>query len=243
MHATWSDINFEESASRASKDARYDPNDFLALIVSMEFVNDNDCDSDSDDEFTNEQRVEFLSNLVIEHEKLIKSNLKDHDILEAHRNKIDMLNVDKTNLLEKIRFLESKHHCFLEKNNALTQEIRNNKPLSSMNEKFHPGTKVLNEIIDKCKTHDNKRVLGYINKDETLNVEIVFFKCKNETPNPTESCKKTSLCIHYKKIGHTQFRCYTRFLERFKYQTSRLMNDFNSIKMNILNNEKGNKTS
>ena len=36
MHATWSDINFEESASGASKDARYDPNDFLAFIVSME---------------------------------------------------------------------------------------------------------------------------------------------------------------------------------------------------------------
>ena len=58
-------------------------------------------DSDCDDEFTNKQKVEFLSNLVTEHEKLIKNYYKDHDILEAHKNKIDMLNVDKTNLLEK----------------------------------------------------------------------------------------------------------------------------------------------
>ena len=59
------------------------------------------CDSNSDDEFIDEQRVEFLSNLFVEHEKLIKSYLKDHDILETHKNKIDMLNVEKTNLLEK----------------------------------------------------------------------------------------------------------------------------------------------
>ena len=36
-----------------------------------------------------------------------------------------------------------------------------------MNEIFHPGTKVLNEILDKCKTHGDKRGMGYINKDET----------------------------------------------------------------------------
>ena len=41
---------------------------------------------DSDDELTNEQRVEFLSNLVVEHKKLIKNYLKDHDILEARKN-------------------------------------------------------------------------------------------------------------------------------------------------------------
>ena len=27
-----------------------------------------------------------------------------------------------------------------------------------MNENFHPGTKVLNKILDKCKTHGNKRL-------------------------------------------------------------------------------------
>ena len=50
------------------------------------------------------------------------------------------------------------------KNNALTQEIKNNKPSSFVNENFHPGTKVLNEILDKCKTHGDKRGLGYIKK-------------------------------------------------------------------------------
>ena len=66
------------------------------------------------------KRAEFLNNLVVEHERLIKSYMKDHDILEAHKNKIDMLNVEKTNLLEKIRFLEYEHHSLFEKNNAFS---------------------------------------------------------------------------------------------------------------------------
>ena len=70
--------------------------------------------------------------------------MKNNDILQAHKNKIDVLNVENTNFLEKVRFLESKHHCFLEKNNALTQEIKNNKTFLFVNENFHPGTKVLN---------------------------------------------------------------------------------------------------
>ena len=52
-----------------------------------------DCDSDNDDEFTNDQNDEFLSNLIVEHEKLIKNYLKDHDILEMNKIKIGMLNV------------------------------------------------------------------------------------------------------------------------------------------------------
>ncbi|KAL6315634.1 hypothetical protein AAG906_003738 [Vitis piasezkii] len=157
-----------QSASITSKDARYDPNDLLAFIASKESIHGSDCDSDSDDdEFTDEQRVEFLSNLVVEHERLIKSYMKNNDILDAHKNKIYVLNVEKTNFLEKIRLLEFEHHSLLEKNNALNQEIKNNKPSSSMNENFHLGTKVLNEILDKCKTHGDKRGLGYINKDKT----------------------------------------------------------------------------
>ena len=139
MQATWSDIDFEESASTTSEDARYDPNDLLAFIAFMELVHDSD-----DDEFTNEQRTEFLSNLVVEHERLIKSYMKNNDILDAHKNKIDVLTSKKTSLFEKIKFLESQHHCFLEKNNALTQEIKNNETFSFVNENFHPGTKVLN---------------------------------------------------------------------------------------------------
>ena len=71
--------------------------------------------------------------------------MKNHDVLEAHKNKTDFLNVEKYNLIEKIRFLESKHHSLLEKNNSLTQEIKNNKPSPSMNDNFHHETKVLNE--------------------------------------------------------------------------------------------------
>ena len=184
----------------------YDYNDMLTFIESMDPMNDTDCDSDSDDnEFTDEQRVEFLDNLVVEYKKLIKSYMKNHDVLEAHKNKIDVLSVEKTNLLEKKnRFLESKHYSLLEKNNALTQEIKNNKPSSSVNENFHPITKVLNEILDKCKTHGDKRGLGYINKDETpFSGETMFFKGKDDAPNQVESLKKTSLCTHFKKTRHS----------------------------------------
>ena len=75
-----------------------------------------------------------------------------------------MLNVKKTNLLKKIRFLESKHHSLFEKNNALTQKIKSYKFSSYMNENFHLGTKMLNEILDKCKTHANKEVQSTLTK-------------------------------------------------------------------------------
>ena len=46
-----------------------------------------------------------------------------------------------------------------------------------MNENFHPGTEVLNEILDKCKTHGDKRGMRYINKYETPSSrETVFVK-------------------------------------------------------------------
>ena len=57
-----------------------------------------------DDEFTNEQKANFLDNLVVEHERLIKSCMKNNEVLKAHKNKIDMLDIEKTNLLEKVRF-------------------------------------------------------------------------------------------------------------------------------------------
>ena len=62
----------------------------------------------------------------------------------------------------------------------------------------------------------------------------MFVKGKDDTPNQVESPKKVSLCTHYKKIGHSHFRFYTRFLERFKLQMNSLMNDFNFLKNNIL---------
>ena len=39
--------------------------DFLAFIASVEFVHDSECDSDSDDEFTNDQKATFLNNLFL----------------------------------------------------------------------------------------------------------------------------------------------------------------------------------
>ena len=62
-----------------------------------------------------------------------------------------------------------------------------------------------------------KRGFGYINKDETpCSGETMFVKDKDDTLDQVESLKKTSLCTHRKKIGHSQFRCYTSFLEKWK---------------------------
>ena len=243
MQATLSDSYYEDSASTTFEDARYDPNDMLAFVASIEHENNSYCDSDSDindGEFTDEQRAKFFDNIFIEHERLIKSYTTNHEILNANKNKIDVLNAENSNLLEKIRFLKSKHHSLLEKNNVPTQQIKNNKPSSFMNENFHLGTKVLNEILDKGKTYGKQRRLGYISKEETPSSrETMFVKDKDDTPNQVESPKNTSLYTHYKKIGHSQSRCYSRFLKRFETQMNRLMSDFNSLKNNILNNGKG----
>ena len=48
----------------------------------MELVHDSD-----DDEFIDEQRVEFLSNLVVEHVRQIQSYMKNNDILDTHKKK------------------------------------------------------------------------------------------------------------------------------------------------------------
>ena len=163
--------------------------------------------------------------------------MKNYDVLEAHKNKIDVFNVEKSNLIEKIRFLESKHHSLLEKHNFVTEEIKNNKPSPSMNENFHRGTEVLNEILDECKTHGDKRGLRYINKDETPSSgETVFAKSKDDTPNQVESPKKASLCTHCKKTGHLNLDA------TLSNSNNRLMNNFNSLTNNIMNNGKGNET-
>ena len=121
MQATWSDSIFEDNASTTFEDSRYNSNDMLAFVASIKHENDSECDSVSDDEeFTYDQRTEFFDNLVVEHEKSIKSYMKNHEILNAHKNKIDVLNDENTNLFEKIRFIELEHHSLLQKNNVLT---------------------------------------------------------------------------------------------------------------------------
>ena len=73
-----------------------------------------------------------------------------------------------------------------------------------MNENFHSRMKVLDEILDKCKIYDDKRVLECINKEKTPSSgETVFVKGKDDTLNEVEYPKKTSLCTHCKKIGHS----------------------------------------
>ena len=49
---------------------------------------------------------------------------------------------------------------------------------------FNPETKVLNDILDKCKSHGDKRDLSYIRKTKTpTNEDIVFIKDKKKTLN------------------------------------------------------------
>ena len=78
--------------------------------------------------------------------------------------------------------------------------MKSSKHSSSMNEIFHLGTKVHNEILDKCKTHADKRGLGCINKNETPSSgETMFVKGKYETLNQATSPKNPSLCTRCKK--------------------------------------------
>ena len=66
-----------------------------------------------------------------------------------------------------------------------------------MNENFRLGTIVLNEILDKCKTHGDNKGLWYFNKDETpTSGETMFVKGKDKILNQTSSSKNPSLCTH-----------------------------------------------
>ena len=118
------------------------------------------------------------------------------------------------------------------------------KKKNSINEAFHPETKVLDEILEKCKSHGNKWGLGYISETKTpTSGGIVFIKGKEETPNQATSSSTHSLCIHCKKSWHTPSRCHTRFLEKYKSQLNMLLDEFNSLKNNILNTRKEKKTN
>ena len=55
-----------------------------------------------------------------------------------------MLNEEKLNHLEKIQFLKTEHKSLLDKNNALTQEIEQQRKVdSSKNDIFNLETKIL----------------------------------------------------------------------------------------------------
>ena len=88
-----------------------------------------------------------------------------------------------------------------------------------------------------------REACGTLIRLKILLLETVFAKSKEETPKQATPPNTSSLCTHYKKSGHTQRRCHTRFLERYEFQLNRLLNDFNSLKNNILNTWKGNKSN
>ena len=174
--------------------------------------------------------------------------------MDDHKAKIDSLVEEKKNFLEKIRFLESEHNSLIERNCVFSQEVEKVKTFSTKNEIFHPRTSMLNEILENCKSHGDKRGLGYVNKTMTpTSGKTVFVKGKDDIPNQTvptkiespkvETPKKINpVCSHCKKSGHNQFRCLTRLLERYESHLNKLMNEFNSLKNNILNTKTGNKT-
>ena len=70
-----------------------------------------------------------------------------------------MVNLERTNLLEKIRFFEFEHHSLLEKNNVLTQHIK--KLISLLHLWMRSFTLelkcLIKKILDKCKTHGEKK--------------------------------------------------------------------------------------
>ena len=102
---------------------------------------------------------------------------------------------------------------------------------------------MLDDIFCKCKSHGNKRGLGYISKTETLTSGDTFFvKVKEKTFNQVLLSSILLLCTHYKKSGHTQSRRHSRFLEKYESQLNRFVNEFNSSKNNILHTRKWKKT-
>ena len=93
-----------------------------------------------------------------------------------------------TNLLEKKKqkkkdFLSLNIILFLGEIILLLKRWKVIGPLHLWMRSFTLEQKCLMKILDKCKTHGDKRGLGHINKDETLsNREIIFVKRKKETP-------------------------------------------------------------
>ena len=82
-------------------------------------------------------------------------------------------------ILRKFDFLSLIINLSIRKKYILTREIENKKCSFSSNEVFHHGTKVLNNILKKCKSHGDKRGLGYISKTKTpTSGAIVFAKGK-----------------------------------------------------------------
>ena len=219
MQATWSDTDSEESDSTTFKDAKYEQNDYLAFVAFVDFVYDGDSDSECECEYADEQNATFLNNLVVECQNLIKKYLKNHDILDGHKAKIELLNEKKTNYLEKIRFLESKHHSLLKRNHVLTQDIEKIKSSSSIMKIFTLELKFSIKFLINSKPSVIREVWRILTRLKLLLVEILFFvKGKEENPRQATPSNTHSLCTHCKKFRHTHHMCYTKFHERYESQ-------------------------
>ena len=57
MQAIWSDSYSEDSASTTFENARYDPNDYFSLYCICGICAWCDCDSNSDNEFIDDQKA------------------------------------------------------------------------------------------------------------------------------------------------------------------------------------------
>ena len=104
MQATWSDTESDDSHTSTLEDARYDNDENLAFIASVDSVqnvNSVYADSASDSDY-NEEDVAFLNNLAIEYQNLIEKYIKNLDIVDAYKANINELNEEKKNVLEKI---------------------------------------------------------------------------------------------------------------------------------------------
>ena len=96
-----------------------------------------------------------------EYQHLIQSHIKVNTTYESPKSDIGLPNEEKMNYIEKFWFLETEHQSLIERNNALTQEVKYwRKSISSKNEVFHHWTKILNDAINNVKFHEDKRGLG-----------------------------------------------------------------------------------
>lgn len=121
--------------------------------------------------------------------------------------------------------------------------MRIKKFYSSISETFHFGTKVLDQILDKCKYYEDKRGLSYIYKTETPTIgDTIFVKDKEKTLNQAASSNISLLCTYCKKFRHTYRSCYSRLFERYEFYLNRLMGESNFLKNQILNKKKEKQT-
>ena len=109
-----------------------------------------------------------------------------------------MLCEEKSNHIEKIQFSRLSINIYLRETIFLTREIECQEYFFSSNGVFNLGTEVLNDILNKCKSHEDKRNLNYINEIETpTNRDAIFVKGKKETPNQVGSPSPSPLCTYY----------------------------------------------